>query len=641
MAQALNKQKVEQKPLSRMQKGTISVQTENIFPIIKKFLYSDHEIFLRELVSNAVDATTKLKVLALRGEVKGEIGDTTIQVIIEPENKRIIVRDRGIGMTEEEVLQYLNQIAFSSAADFLEKYQDSGIIGHFGLGFYSAFMVADKVEVVTKSWKQTAKTAKGVQWTCEGSPEFSIDNVKKEDRGTDVILYINEENKDFLEKHRLEGLLEKYCKFLPIPIQFGTRTEYDTVGEGEAAKEEKREVPNIINDTHPLWKKSPTELKDEDYLKFYRELYPMAPEPMFWIHLNIDYPFNLTGVLYFPKLGNSMEVTRNKIHLYSNQVFVTDDVRDIVPEWLLLLHGVIDSPDIPLNVSRSYLQSDTNVKKISEYIAKKVADKLSELFKNDRASFEAKWRDLGVFVKYGMISDEKFQERAMGFALLENTNKELSLLADYKEKIKANQTDKHNKVVCIYTQDVDGQHSLIKSAEKRGYDILKMDTVLDNHWMQHIEYRSGLDFVFVRVDADTLDKLVQKDEEKTSVLDEKSVEKVKGVFEKAVGEQAGGKIECSALTPDDQPVTITKPEFMRRMKEMQALQGISGADFPDSYNIVVNTNHPLVADKLLKIKKAEDQSEMAKYLYEVALLQQGMLRGEALTQFVEKTLGRL
>ncbi|MBL7776483.1 MAG: molecular chaperone HtpG [Saprospiraceae bacterium] len=624
-----------------MQKGTISVQTENIFPIIKKFLYSDHEIFLRELVSNAVDATTKLQVLAQRGEVKGEIGDTTIQIILEPENKRLIVRDRGIGMTEDEVLKYLNQIAFSSAADFLEKYQDSGIIGHFGLGFYSAFMVADKVEVVSRSWTQTAKTAKGVRWVCEGSPEFTIEPVKKDARGTDIILYINEENQEFLEKHRLEALLEKYCRFLPVPIQFGTRTEYEKVGEGDDAKEETREVPNIINETRPLWKKAPTELKDEDYLKFYRQLYPLAPEPMFWIHLNIDYPFNLTGVLYFPKLGNSVEVARNKIHLYSNQVFVTDDVREIVPEWLLLLHGVIDSPDIPLNVSRSYLQSDTNVKKISEYIAKKVADKLHELFKTDRKAFEEKWRDLGVFVKYGMVSDPKFQDRAMNFALLENTAREFFLIADYKEKIKTNQTDKHNKIVCIYTQDPDGHHSLIKAAQSRGYDVLKMDTVLDNHWMQHLEYRSGLDLVFVRVDSDTPDRLVQTDAEKSSVLSEKEQETVKAVFEKAVGENPGGRVECSPLAPDDQPVSITKPEFMRRMKEMQALHGMGGADFPDSYNVVVNTNHPLVAQKLTGLKSADEQAELAKYLYEVALLQQGMLRGAALTQFVEKTLTRL
>ena len=621
-----------------MQKGTISVQTENIFPIIKKFLYSDHEIFLRELVSNAVDATVKLRVLAQRGEIKGEIGDTTIQIIAEPEENRIIVRDRGIGMTEEEVLKYLNQIAFSSAAEFLEKYQDSAIIGHFGLGFYSSFMVADKVEVVTKSWK---KGAKPVKWSCEGSPEFSIENIKKDERGTDIILYINEENKDFLEKHRLEDLLEKYCKFLPVPIQFGTRTEYETAGEGDDQKEEKREVPNIINDTHPLWKKTPTELKDEDYLAFYRKLYPMAAEPMFWIHLNIDYPFNLTGVLYFPKLGNAMEVTRNKIHLYCNQVFVTDDVRDIVPEWLLLLHGVIDSPDIPLNVSRSYLQSDANVKKISEYIAKKVADKLNDLFKADRPAFEQKWRDLGVFVKYGMVSDNKFQERAMNFALLENTAGEFYLLNDYKEKIKTNQTDKHQKIVCIYTQDPDGNNALIKAVRNRGYDVLKMDTVLDNHWMQHLEYRSDLGLLFVRVDSDTPDKLVQKEEEKTSVLSEQEVAAVKGVFEKVSAANSGVRVECQPLAPDDLPVTITKPEFLRRMKEMQALHGMGMGDFPDSYNVVVNTNHPLVAQKLVKLENDTEQSDLARYLYDVALLQQGMLRGEALTEFVEKTLGKL
>ncbi|HNM25724.1 MAG TPA: molecular chaperone HtpG, partial [Saprospiraceae bacterium] len=458
-------------------KGTISVQTENIFPIIKKFLYSDHEIFLRELVSNAVDATTKLQVLAQRGEATGELGDTTIEVLLDSEAKTLTIRDRGIGMTEDEVLRYLNQIAFSSAAEFLDKYQDSAIIGHFGLGFYSAFMVADQVEVRTRSWKAGSEA---VRWVCEGSPEFSIEKIEKAERGTDVVLHINEENAAFLDRFRIEGLLEKYCRFLPVPIQFGTRNESFTEGEGDEAKTEQREVPNIINDTRPLWKKSPSDLKDEDYLAFYRSLYPMAPEPMFWIHLNIDYPFNLTGVLYFPKLGNAMEVTRNKIHLYCNQVFVTDDVREIVPEWLQLLHGVIDSPDIPLNVSRSYLQSDANVKKISEYIARKVADKLNELFKNDRPAFEQKWRDLGVFVKYGMIADSKFQERAMGFALVENTAGEFFLLSDYKEKIGPNQTDKHNKIVCIYTNDPQGHDAYIRAATQRGYDVLKLDAVLDN-----------------------------------------------------------------------------------------------------------------------------------------------------------------
>ncbi len=622
-----------------MQTGTISVQTENIFPIIKKFLYSDHEIFLRELVSNAVDATTKLQVLANRGEVKGEIGDTTIEVILNEADKQLIIRDKGIGMTEEEVLKYLNQIAFSSAAEFLEKHQDSTIIGNFGLGFYSSFMVADKVEVVTKSWH---KGAKAVRWVCEGNPEFSIEQVKKAERGTDIILHINEENKDFLSKHRIEGLLEKYCKFLPIPIQFGTKTEYFETGEGEEKKEESREIPNIINETRPVWKRLPNELKDEDYLKFYRELYPMSPEPMFWIHLNIDYPFNLTGVLYFPKLGNAMEVSRNKIHLYCNQVYVTDDVRDIVPEWLLLLHGVIDSPDIPLNVSRSYLQSDANVKKISEYITKKVADKLHELFKNDRPAFEQKWRDLGVFVKYGTISDKKFEERAANFAMVENVKREFFLLDEYKEKIKTNQTDKHGKVVVIYTNDPDGHDAQIKASGSRGYDVLRLDTVLDNHWMQHLEYRSELGLVFVRVDSDTTDNLVQKDEKRESVLSEKEQEDVKKCFEAVVKNQPGASVTLAPLSPDDQPVLITKPEFMRRMKEMQSMHGMGGfGDFPDSYNVVVNTNHPLVAQKLLKIGDEAEQNGLSQYLVNLALLQQGMLRGEALTGFVATTLGKL
>ncbi|HRI62277.1 MAG TPA: molecular chaperone HtpG [Saprospiraceae bacterium] len=622
-----------------MQTGTISVQTENIFPIIKKFLYSDHEIFLRELVSNAVDATTKLQVLANRGEVKGEIGDTTIEVIVNEADKQLIIRDKGIGMTEEEVLKYLNQIAFSSAAEFLEKHQDSTIIGNFGLGFYSSFMVADKVEVVTKSWQ---KGAKAVRWVCEGNPEFSIEQVKKAERGTDIILHINEENKDFLTKHRIEGLLEKYCKFLPIPIQFGTKTEYFETGEGEEKKEESREVPNIINETRPIWKRLPNELKDEDYLKFYRELYPMSPEPMFWIHLNIDYPFNLTGVLYFPKLGNAMEVSRNKIHLYCNQVYVTDDVRDIVPEWLLLLHGVIDSPDIPLNVSRSYLQSDANVKKISEYITKKVADKLHELFKNDRPAFEQKWRDLGVFVKYGTISDKKFEERAANFAMVENVKREFFLLDEYKEKIKTNQTDKHGKVVVIYTNDPEGHDAQIKAAGSRGFDVLRLDTVLDNHWMQHLEYRSELGLVFVRVDSDTTDNLVQKDEKRESVLSEKEQEDVKKCFEAVVKNQPGASVTLAPLSPDDQPVLITKPEFMRRMKEMQSMHGMGAfGDFPDSYNVVVNTNHPLVAQKLLKISDEAEQNGLSQYLVNLALLQQGMLRGEALTGFVATTLGKL
>ncbi len=574
--------------------------------------------------------------LAQRGEATGEIGDTTIEVLLDAEAKTLTIRDRGIGMTEDEVQRYLNQIAFSSAAEFLDKYQDSAIIGHFGLGFYSAFMVADQVEVVTRSWQPGAE---GVRWVCEGSPEFTLEKVDKAGRGTDVILHINEENAAFLERYRVEDLLEKYCRFLPVPIQFGTRTESVSTGEGEEAKTEQQEVPNIINETRPLWKKTPSDLKDEDYLAFYRSLYPMAPEPMFWIHLNIDYPFNLTGVLYFPKLGNAMEVTRNKIHLYCNQVFVTDDVREIVPEWLQLLHGVIDSPDIPLNVSRSYLQSDTNVKKISEYIARKVADKLHDLFKADRPAYEQKWRDLGVFVKYGMIADPKFQERAMAFSLVENTAGEFFLLNDYKEKIKTNQTDKHGKIVCIYTNDPAGHDAYIRSAVQRGYDVLKLDVVLDNHWIQQLEYKSELGFVFVRVDSDTVDRLVQKDEQKESVLSEKEIETVKTSFEKVVTD--GGRVECQPLAPEDLPVQVTKPEFLRRMKEMQALHGMGGADFLDSFNVVVNTNHPLVVQKMVKLDKDEERQQLAQYLYDLALLHQGMLRGEALTRFVGNTLEKL
>lgn len=621
-----------------MQKGTISVQTENIFPIIKKFLYSDHEIFLRELVSNAVDATTKLQALAQRGEPVGEIGDTTIEVIVEPDQKRLIVRDRGIGMTEEEVNRYLNQIAFSSAAEFLEKYKDSSIIGKFGLGFYSAFMVANKVEVLTKSYRPDAPAAR---WTCEGSPEFALEPAEKAERGTEVILYISDENSEFLDRLRIEQLLLKYCRFLPVPIQFGTRTEYVTVGEGKEAREEKREVPNIINETRPLWKQTPTDLNDEDYLRFYRLLYPMAEDPMFWIHLNIDYPFHLTGVLYFPKLGNVIETSRNKIHLYSNQVFVTDDVRDIVPEWLQLLHGVIDSPDIPLNVSRSYLQSDANVKKISEYIARKVAEKLQDIFKRDREAFQAKWRDVGVFVKYGMIADAKFQERAMNFALVSNVKGEYYTLPDYKEKVKANQTDKHGKTVFIYTHDPEAHDALIKAAQNRGYDVLRMDTVLDNHWMQHLEYHANLDIAFARIDSNTLDQLVQKGEETPSVLSEQEIEQVKNTFEKVISADLHATVECSALSPDDAPVSITRPEYLRRMKEMQTLHGMGSDGFMDAYNVVVNTNHPLIASKLAHTDDDKARTELAQYLYELAQLQQGMLRGEALTKFVEKTLQKL
>lgn len=621
-----------------MQKGTIAVQTENIFPIIKKFLYSDHEIFLREIIANAQDATSKLQVLAQRGEPTGELGDLTIQVVLDKKNNRLIIKDKGIGMTEEEVKKYLNQIAFSSAAEFLEKYKDSNIIGHFGLGFYSAFMVAKKVEVVTKSWQADEPA---VKWTCEGNPEFTIEPVEGRDRGTDVILYIADEEKEFLEQHRLEELLLKYCKYLPVPIQFGKKTETYTVGEGSREREKSREVPFVINPKPPIWKQTPTTIEAQEYIDFYNEQYPAAADPLFWIHLNIDYPFNLTGVLYFPKIGNVLEVNRNKIHLYSNQVFVTDDVRNIVPEWLQLLHGVIDSPDIPLNVSRSYLQSDRNVKMISEYITKKVADKLLEIFKNDRADFEKKWKDIGVFIKYGMISEPKFMERAQAFALVENVAGKFFLAKDYREAIAENQTNKEGKVIALYSQNESEQNSYIKAAQQRGYDVLKMNAVLDLHWMQNLEYSAKLDYTFLRVDSDTVDNLIQKDESKTSILTETDEQRVQTIFENVAEQRVGANVRLSAGSPDDLPVTITRSEFLRRMREMNMLGGMRDEVFPDNYSIVVNTNHPIVAKKLLAEEDANTQSSLAQYLTDLAMLNQGMLKGADLTRFVERTLEKV
>lgn len=618
-----------------MEKGHISVQAENIFPIIKKFLYSDHEIFLRELVSNAVDATTKIKTLASKGVAKGELGDLKIEIKTDPEKKTLHIIDRGIGMTEEEVNKYLNQVAFSSAEDFLEKYKDdASIIGHFGLGFYSAFMVADKVEVITKSWQEDAPA---VMWSCEGNPEYSIAPHDKTDRGTEVILYINEENKEFLEKWRITELLNKYCKFLPVEIKFGTRTETSYEGEGDEKKEIKKEVDNIVNNPHPIWRMKPSDLTDEDYQNFYNELYPFSPAPLFWIHLNIDYPFNLTGILYFPKINNSIEVQKNKIHLYSNQVFVTDDVKEIVPEFLMLLHGVIDSPDIPLNVSRSYLQSDANVKKINSYITKKVAEKLQSLFSADRKAFEDKWKEISTFVKYGMISEEKFNEKATAFALVKNIDGQYFTLEEYKEKIKDNQTDKYNKIVHIYSNDPKAQHAYIESAKAYGYDVLEMDNIIDNHFIQHLEYK-GNDITFVRVDSDTTDNLVQKEEKKESVLSDAEQEKVKNIFTSSIKNLGAGKIELKALSPNDHPVLITKPEFMRRMKEMQMLQGMDMNMFPDSHNVVVNTNHPLIAEKLLKMKSEEKKADFAAYLHDLALLNQNMLKGEELTRFIQRSI---
>jgi molecular chaperone HtpG len=616
-----------------MQKGQISVQTENIFPIIKKFLYSDQEIFLRELVSNAVDATTKIKALASKDLIKGELGDLSIEILLDKENKTLTIRDKGIGMTSDEVQKYLNQVAFSSAQEFLEKYKSEAIIGHFGLGFYSAFMVASKVEVITKSYK---KTLKGATWTCEGDPEYTLEENGKKERGTDIVLHISDDSTEFLEEARIQTLLDKYCKFLPVEIKFGTKKETIYVGEGDDKEAKEIEVDNIINNPNPLWKKQPRNLKDEDYKSFYNELYPYSPPPLFWIHLNIDFPFNLTGILYFPKLNNNLEVQKNKIQLYSNQVYVTDNVKEIVPEFLTLLHGVIDSPDIPLNVSRSYLQSDQNVKKITGYITKKVAEKLASLYKKDREGFEGKWKDLGVFIKYGMISDEKFNDKAIKFALLKNTEGKFSTIEEYKEQVKANQTDKHDKIVIIYSNNLADHDSFITSAKNYGYDVLEFDNVIDNHFMQHVEHKST-DVTFVRVDSDIASNLVQKDEKTESVLSEKEQEKIKEIFEKKVT-MPGANVHMNALSPEDQPVVITRPEFMRRMKEMQAMQGMSPDAFPDNYNVVVNTNHSLISEKLLKMRSEEKKEEFVSHLYNLALLNQGMLKGAELTSFINKSI---
>ncbi len=618
-----------------MQKGTISVQTENIFPIIKKFLYSDQEIFLRELISNAVDATTKLKVLSSKGEVKGELGDTKIEIILDKEKKQLIISDKGIGMTEDEVNKYLNQVAFSSATEFIEKFKaESSIIGHFGLGFYSAFMVSSKVDVITKSFKEGSEA---VKWSCDGDPEYTIEPAEKEGRGTDIILHIAEDALEYLEDSKINELLDKYCKFLPVEIQFGTKKETIKEGEGDDAKDVEIELPNIINNPAPAWKKLPSDLTDEDYRNFYSEINPYSQPPLFWIHLNIDFPFNLTGILYFPKLNNSFENQKNKIHLYSNQVFVTDDVKEIIPEFLTLLHGVIDSPDIPLNVSRSYLQSDREVKKITSYITKKVADKLAEIFKNERAEYETKWSDIGPFVKYGMITDEKFSEKAMEFVLLKNVTNQFFTINEYKEKVKATQTDKHGKTVLIYTNKNDNQISLIKSAQAKGYDVIEFDTIFDNHFNQHLEYKDN-SMVFVRIDSDTIENLVQKDEKIESVLSEKEVNTVKSIFEGMITEKMNTVI-VKAMNPDDRPVQIVRPEFMRRMKEMQQLQGNNMfGDMPESMNIIVNSNHPLITNKLMKTKDKDKKADVAKHLYDLALLNHGMLKGEALDNFVNKSL---
>jgi len=571
-----------------MQTGKIGVTTENIFPIIKKFLYSDHEIFLRELISNAIDATQKLKAMALAGDYKGELGDLTIRVAVDKKKKTIRVSDNGIGMTQEELDKYLNQIAFSSANDFLDKYKDqaNSIIGHFGLGFYSTFMVSDKVEVITKSYLEDAKA---VRWTCDGSPEFTIDEAEREGRGTDVIIHIDKDSKDFLEDNRIEQLLKKYCKFLPIEIAFGKEQEWKEGKYVDTGKDK------IINNTKPAWTQKPSELKDDDYKKFYRELYPVGDEPLFNIHLNVDYPFKLTGILYFPKIKSNIEIQKNKIQLYCNQVFVTDSVEGIVPEFLTLLHGVLDSPDIPLNVSRSYLQSDANVKKISGHITKKVADRLNEIFRKNRDEFEKKWDNLKLFIDYGMITDEKFYEKASKFALLKNTDDKYFTFEEYEKLIKENQTDKHKSLVYLYSTNKTDQYSYIEKAKNRGYDVLLLDGQLDVHLINLLETKFK-DSRFVRVDSDVIEKLIQKDESRASKLSDEDKEDLKSVFNVRIKSSEIYNVVFEALDENEAPVLITQSEFMRRMKDMSQIGGAMNfyGELPDSYNLVVNPNHRLV-----------------------------------------------
>ena len=623
------------------EQGTISINTENIFPIIKKFLYSDNEIFLRELVSNAVDATQKVKRLASLGHYAKDLGDLKVKVAVDKDAKTITISDSGIGMTAEEIKKYINQVAFSGATEFMEKFKEAKdaneIIGRFGLGFYSAFMVADKVEIQTLSYQDGAEPAR---WICDGSTSFEISEGNKTERGTDVILYINAESEEFLEENRIETILNKYAKFLPVPVQFGTKSESIPDGEDEEGKPKYKsvDVDNIINNTNPIWTKAPSELKDQDYLDFYSELYPFSEEPLFWIHLNVDYPFNLTGVLYFPKLKNDFEIQKNKIKLFSRQVFITDEVKDIVPEFLMLLHGVIDSPDIPLNVSRSFLQADSNVKKINSYISRKVADKLAELFKKDRKEYETKWSDIGIFVKYGAMSDEKFYDKAKEFLLFENTSKEKYTLDEYAVKVKDFQTDKDGTVVYLYTNDPEGQNSYIKAATKKGYDVLLMNSPIDTHFIHSIEMKLEKTSL-KRVDADVVDKLIVKEDAEKHTLTDDETAKLKTIFDKAINNPAM-KVEVESLNSEAMPVTITMEEWMRRMKDMSKLGGGGGMNFygsmPDNYKVAINANHKIIS----KILNAEEghQTEMAKQAFDLAMLAQGLLKGEALTAFVERSV---
>ena len=583
-----------------MQKGNIGVTTENIFPVIKKFLYSDHEIFLREMVSNAVDATQKMKTLAAQGEFKDDLGDLTVRVNFDADKGTITISDHGIGMTEEEIDKYINQIAFSGVSDFLEKYKDNAnnIIGHFGLGFYSSFMVSKKVEIITKSYKEGSKA---VKWSCDGSPAYEIDDAEREQRGSDIILYIDDDCKEFLDKHKLEGLLQKYCKFMAVPVAFGKKTEW------KDGKQVDTDEDNIINNVEPLWTKTPSSLKDEDYKSFYRTLYPMSDEPLFWIHLNVDYPFNLTGILYFPKIKSNIELQKNKIQLYCNQVFVTDQVEGIVPEFLTLLHGVIDSPDIPLNVSRSYLQSDREVKKISTYITKKVADRLNAIFKEDRKQYEEKWDDLKLFINYGILSEEGFYDRAKDFALMKDTDGKYFTFEDYKKLIEANQKDKNDQLVYLYATDKEEQYSYIKAAQDKGYSVLLLDGQLDVPTIQTLEQKFEKSH-FTRVDADIIDRLIVKEDAKKTQLSEEQSDNLSAVFRTQMPkiEKAEFMVQVDALGEEARPVIITQNEYMRRMKEMSRFQ--PGMNFygqmPDSFNIVLNSDHPLV-------KKVLEESEAA------------------------------
>ena len=627
-------------------KGNINVKTENIFPIIKQFLYSDHEIFLRELVSNAVDATQKIKTLKTIGELDANIKDLRVEVILNKEKKTITIRDNGIGMTDKELDKYINQIAFSGAEEFVNKYKDAdtknSIIGHFGLGFYSAFMVAKEVEIITKSQKANSKP---VKWICDGSPNFTMEEAKKKTKGTDIVLHIADDSTEFLEESRISTILNKYCKFLPVEIKFGTKT--DKIDDPKGKKDDKGEAvkvdkisDNIINNTKPAWTKFPANLKDEHYKSFYKELYPMEfSDPLFHIHLNVDFPFNLTGILYFPKLKNNLEVQKNKINLYSNQVFITDNVENIVPEFLTLLHGVIDSPDIPLNVSRSYLQADGNVKKIASHITKKVADKLSRMFKKDRKDFEEKWDDIKVFIEYGMLTEQKFFDKAKDFSLYKNTNSQYYTFSEFTEKVKESQKNKDGKTVILYTNDAKEQHSFVKTATDKGYEVLELGGQLISHLISRLE-ADNTDIQFARVDAEIIDRLIEKEESTLSKLSDKEQEKLTKMIEEEVDKEKF-TVQVQNMSVSDSPIVITQSEFMRRMKEQQQLSGSGGmqmfGSIPESYNLAINSNHDLIS-KILVEKTKKKRTNLINQLLDLALLSQGMLKGKNLTEFISRSV---